>query len=245
MCGYTACMDFISHYVSSVESTNTTLKELAKQGLPEGYVLVADSQTGGRGRLGRSFFSPIGGLYASILLRPSFLLPPASFTCLTAVAAADTIASFGGTCSIKWVNDIYCGNRKAGGILVEGAVLPSGCYDYVIVGIGLNLSVTDDVPSELSNVMASIFDRTADISFRDSFLERFLEHFRRYYEPLPEITFREKYDRLQNCYGRMVSFSQNGKTFVGKAESIDEEFRLNVRTGSGLVPLERGEVTFL
>lgn len=238
-------MDYVLHHVASVESTNTSLKELAKRGAPEGYILVADMQTGGRGRLGRSFFSPAGGLYCSVLLKPAFPLSPASLTCMTAVAAADTIASYGSTCSIKWVNDIYRGNRKAGGILVEGALLPSGLYDYVIVGIGLNLSPLRDVPDELKEVLISVFDCPVDIKFRDTFLNRFLECFRRYYEPLPSITFREQYARLQNCYGRRVSYVQNGQVFVGTAESIDEEFRLNVRTESNLVSLERGEVLFL
>lgn len=233
------------HHVSSIDSTNTALKELAKQGAPEGYVLLADTQTGGRGRLGRTFFSPTGGLYASILLRPSIALSPAILTCMTAVAVSDTILSFGETCSIKWVNDIYCRNGKAGGILVEGAVTPAGLYEYVVTGIGLNLSMPSTIPSELRNIMTSVFDNKIDAAFRDSFLQSLLASFRQYYEALPVILFREKYCDLQNCFGRKVSFTQDGRQYTGTAESIDEEFRLIVRAGSNLISLERGEVNFL
>ncbi len=238
-------MNWEMHHIKCVDSTNTVLKELAKKGAPEGYVLVADTQTGGRGRLGRSFYSPAGGLYLSAILRPLSSLSPASITCMTAVAIADAIVSFGGTCSIKWVNDIYRGEKKAGGILVEGALLPSGKYEYVVVGIGLNLSLPDRIPAELTNVMTSAFDCETDIPFRDAFLLKFLECFHGYYVELPAITFYEKYCRLQNCFGRMVSFSQDRKTFIGTAESIDPQFRLNVRTESGLVSLEWGEAVFL
>lgn len=238
-------MNYIIHHVSSIDSTNTALKELAKQGAPEGYVLIADEQTGGRGRLGRNFFSPVGGLYASILLRPSFALSPAVLTCMTAVAVSDTISSFGETCSIKWVNDIYCRNGKAGGILVEGAVSPAGLYEYVVAGIGLNLSMPSTIPSELRNIITSIFDYKTDAAFRDSFLQSLLASVRQYYGALPVISFWKKYSDLQNCYGRKVSFTQDGQTYTGIAEAIDKEFRLIVRVGSNLFSLERGEVSFL
>jgi BirA family biotin operon repressor/biotin-[acetyl-CoA-carboxylase] ligase len=238
-------MNYTIHHVKSIDSTNTFLKELAKQGAPEGYVLVADEQTGGRGRLGRNFFSPSGGLYASILVRPSFALSPAVLTCMTAVAVSDTISSFGETCSIKWVNDIYCRNGKAGGILVEGAVTPAGLYEYVVIGIGLNLSMPSTIPSDLRNIITSVFDNKTDAAFRDSFLQGLLISFRRYYETLPTISFWKKYCDLQNCYGRKVSFTQDGRTYTGIAESIDNEFRLIVRAGSSLFSLERGEVNFL
>lgn len=238
-------MNWILHHVSCTESTNTALKELAKQGAPEGYVLVADCQTGGRGRLGRGFFSPEGGLYTSFLVRPAFQVPAASLTCMTAVAAADAIESFGGSCTIKWVNDIFRNGRKAGGILVEGALLPSGLFEYAVVGIGLNLVLPDKIPEELLDVITSVFDGPMEKDLRETFLIRFLECFRLYYEALPAVTFREKYARLLNVYGRKVSFILNGSTYTGTAESIDEQFRLNVRTGTDVVALERGEVTFL
>ena len=88
---YTEAMQYELHFVDTIDSTNNAVKALAQAGASEGFVLIADHQTAGRGRLGRSFYSPSGsGLYLSILLRPEGAIPPASLTCLTAAAAAET-----------------------------------------------------------------------------------------------------------------------------------------------------------
>ncbi len=243
---YTDAMRYEIHSVKQIDSTNTAIKDLAKSGASEGYVLVADQQTDGRGRLGRSFYSPAGsGLYASILLRPKSAVSPAALTCLTAVAAADTIFSFGQSCSIKWVNDLYCNGKKAGGILVEGALLPSGRYSYAVVGIGINLSLPDSIPSELQSVLTGVFPSPTDSAFRDQFLRRLCDSFFSYYDRLPTVTFWERYHALQNCFGREVCFRAGDTEQIGIAESIDKDFRLIVRTDSGSVALERGEVVFV
>jgi len=243
---YTDAMRYEIHSIQQIGSTNTAVKELAKSGAPEGYVLVADAQTEGRGRLGRSFYSPAGsGLYTSILLRPQASVSPAALTCLTAVAAADTIFSFGQSCSIKWVNDLYCHEKKAGGILVEGALLPSGGYSYAVVGIGINLSLPVSIPTDLQSVLTGVFPFSTDTAFRDRFLRRLCDAFFTYYDRLPAITFWERYHTLQNCFGRKVRFHMGETEALGIAESIDREFRLIVRTDSGTVALERGEVVFV
>lgn len=238
-------MRYEIHKVPITDSTNTELKELAKCGAPEGYVLVADAQTAGRGRLGRSFFSPPGsGLYVSILTRPKEPLSPAALTCLAAVALADTVSSYGIDCRIKWVNDLFIDGKKAAGILTEGSFCSDGSFAYAIVGIGVNLYLPDDVPGELRPIITSVFDHPTDLCTRDEFLDRLLLHFGEYYEKLPEITFREKYAALQNCFGRTVAFTENGTQRTGIAEGIDDSFRLLVREGNRVVSLERGEVTF-
>ncbi len=243
---YTLCMEYVIHHMEVVDSTNSVLKELAQSGEPEGYVLVADRQTAGRGRLGRSFYSPAGsGLYFSILLRPKKSVTPAALTCLSAVAVAETILSYGKPCSIKWVNDIYCHQKKACGILTEGAFLPDGTLSYAIVGIGINLSLPDTVPEELQSVLTAVFEEPTDPAFRDEFLSRLMDRFSAHYDRLPEIDFWETYNRLQNCRGRKISFLQDGIRKTGTAESIDRCFRLLVRTEEGLVALERGEVVFI
>ena len=239
-------MKYCIHHIESIDSTNNALKRLAQEGEAEGYALVADHQTAGKGRLGRRFYSPSGsGLYVSILLRPAFIISPAALTCLSAVAVADTIQAFGKDCRIKWVNDIYCNDKKAGGILTEGVLESDGRFRYAIVGIGVNLSVPEDVPPELSDILTGVFDNPTDLAFRDRFLEELMHHFSVYYDRLPGITFWQSYHDRLNCFGRRVVFLENGQEKIGIAESIDSQFRLLIRSENGIVALERGEVTFI
>lgn len=244
--GYTERMRYEIRHIESIDSTNTALKRAAKDGAPSGTVLVADRQTAGRGRLGRSFYSPAGsGLYVSILLRPAFIVSPAALTCMSAVALADVIRSYGRECSIKWVNDIYCNDKKAAGILTEGTVLSDGSFAYAVVGIGVNLSLPPNVPSELEPILSAVFDTPTDLAFRDAFLHRLLERFGFYWDRLPDLSFLETYNALQNCFGRRVSFLDGNRVETGVATGIDRAFRLIVQTEYGSVALERGEVTFL
>ena len=129
------------HFFPELGSTNDELKSMARQGAPHGTVLIADRQTGGHGRMGRSFLSPGGvGIYLSILLRPD--CAPTELmhlTCATAVAMCDAVeAATGLRPGIKWTNDLVCGKRKLGGILTELGLSPKGRVDYAIIGIGIN-----------------------------------------------------------------------------------------------------------
>ncbi len=243
---YTEAMQYELHFVDTIDSTNNAVKALAQAGASEGFVLIADHQTAGRGRLGRSFYSPSGsGLYLSILLRPEGAIPPDSLTCLTAAAAAETALQFGVDCRIKWVNDLYRADRKVAGILTEGGLLTDGSYSYAVVGIGFNLCVPPKLPAELRDIVGGLFDEPVIEQQRHAFLKSFLSRFAAYYETLPEISFREAYCKRLNVFGRAVSFWHGGVQRTGIAEAIDPQFRLLVRSGEELVPLERGEVTFL
>jgi len=130
------------YWFDSIDSTNLEAKRMAQQGAAHGTVLIADHQTLGRGRLGRSFLSPAGtGIYLSVILRPS--CAPTELmhlSCACAVAACDAVeASAGFRPEIKWTNDLVYQGRKLAGILTELSVDPkSGLVDYVIIGIGIN-----------------------------------------------------------------------------------------------------------
>ena len=149
------------YWYDTISSTNTKAKELAREGAPHGTVLIADHQTGGRGRLGRSFSSPAGmGVYLSVILRPNC---PADalmhLTCAAAVAMCDAVeqvAAF--RPKIKWINDLVFGGKKLGGILTELSVNPNtGLIDYAIIGIGINCCQTaSDFPPEIQNMAASL-----------------------------------------------------------------------------------------
>lgn len=125
-----------------VESTNTLLKALGREDAPEGTVLIADRQSGGRGRLGRTFLSPGGvGIYFSVLLRPN--CPPAQLmhlTCAAAVAMCDAVQTVSGIRpQVKWINDLVLGNKKLGGILTElNFDTATGNVDFAVIGVGIN-----------------------------------------------------------------------------------------------------------
>jgi len=144
-------------WLSETGSTNTDLRALAAEGAPTGTLVVAERQTGGRGRRGRSFASPPGGAYFSLLLRPTLPLSDvAALTGAVAVAVARALeAETGLTVGIKWVNDLFLNGKKAVGILSEAvADLESGTPEFVIVGVGINLAGT--LPPELDGIATTV-----------------------------------------------------------------------------------------
>ena len=147
-------------YMESIDSTNTRAKELALQGAPHGTVLVADHQTGGRGRRGRNFHSPAGsGIYMSVILRPNC---PASelmhLTCAAAVALCDAVEiSCGFRPGIKWTNDLVYGQKKLAGILTELGFAAQGLVDWAIVGMGINCTQGQtQFPEEIRSIAGSL-----------------------------------------------------------------------------------------
>ena len=236
------------HTVDTVKSTNSTVKALAKDGAPQGYVLAASGQTNGRGRLNRVFFSPKGtGLYLSILLRPDCDLPPYALTCMSAVALCETIEDFRISCGIKWVNDVYIEGKKAAGILVESAMDSDGSFLYAVVGIGVNLFPPEEgFPKDIEDKATSVFQTKPDEEIRKQFLKRLLLRFKRYYEQLPSITFHDLYRERLVGIGAEVLVSEADGVRYGTSVGIDRDFRLIVRFRDGSQSaLDRGDVTLL
>lgn len=146
------------HWFPSIDSTNTQARGMALAGAPDGTVLFADHQTGGRGRMGRSFQSPQGlGIYMSVLLR--FDCPPQQLmhlTCATAVAACDAVEqAVGIRPRIKWTNDLVLGKRKLAGILTELVTTPD--TTCAIIGIGINCNHSpEDLSPEIRSFAGSL-----------------------------------------------------------------------------------------
>ncbi len=143
-------------------STNTALKELANRGEPAGLALVAGRQTAGRGRMGRSFYSPgDSGVYLSLLLRPALPAQEATrITACAAVAVAETLEELSGEpARIKWVNDVFMRGKKVCGILTEASLdCESGRLNYAVPGIGVNaLPPAGGFPPELRDVAGAVF----------------------------------------------------------------------------------------
>lgn len=146
------------HWYDTIRSTNTRAKELAAQGAPHGTVLIADSQSGGRGRMGRSFQSPGGvGVYMSVILRPQCQPDQLMhLTCAAAVAAREAVENACGLRpGIKWTNDLVWGLRKIAGILTELVILPGQVC--AVVGIGINCCQEEgDFPEEIRGMAGSL-----------------------------------------------------------------------------------------
>lgn len=156
-------------WFDSIDSTNTRARELAKQGASHGTVLIADHQTGGRGRRGRSFHSPAGsGIYMSVILRsnckPQEIM---HLTCAAAVAMCNAVENSAGfRPGIKWTNDLVYGQRKIAGVLTELGFDVKGNVDFAVVGIGINCCQKEsDFPEDIRAIagsLASVSGQTVD-----------------------------------------------------------------------------------
>ena len=224
-------MALIIKRVAVAVSTNDLIKRAVEKDGDISKLIIADRQTGGRGRRGNSFFSPKGGTYFS------FAVPyPENDPTLTAaagVAACRVLRSRGISAGIKWVNDIYVDGRKAGGILCEKATGPDGAV-YAVIGIGLNTGKAR-FPSELTDVACSIDAYMPPASLASAISDEFFE-IRRYGLDIGE------YEALSVLIGRDVRWTENGVEKTGRATGVDEQCGLAVKTASGVAVLRSGEV---
>ncbi len=235
---------FQSH--EELDSTNRLAHELAKNGAPEGTVITARYQTQGRGRLGRSFFSPKGtGLYMSLILRPS--VSPQELLLITTAAAvavaraAETLTGEG--MRIKWVNDVYRDGKKVAGILTEGA-FGGETVTYAILGIGVNIAPpVGGFPADIAQKAGTLFDTPCDK--REELSHLILQHFEEYYGLLTDKPFLEEYRRRSLLDGKTVQLLNVDDTPRESATvlGIDDDFALIVRTENGIRHLTSGDVS--
>lgn len=155
------------HHFSVLGSTSSHALDLARQGAAAGTVVLADSQSGGRGRGGRQFCSPPGGLYFSLILRPE--LEPADLPLLTLAAGVGLAAGLHKAADVqpqlKWPNDLYIADRKLGGILTESGPLRAGLPEFVVIGVGINVAaLPEKFPSELRSKIITLAEAGAVIS---------------------------------------------------------------------------------
>ena len=208
------------------DSTNRVAMEMAENGAPHGTVVVADAQTAGRGRMGRRWVSPAGkNLYVSLLLRPSVPTADAPRLALVAgVALADAVEAMGVPASLKWPNDLYCGGRKAAGILAEMASDPGGVR-HVVIGVGLNVNMEEaDFPPDLRDAATSLRIRAGRTFRRADVLARLLDAFgTRYAEFIGGgfSTLRDGWDRRDFLRGRRVLLRRQGGEGWGTADGLD------------------------
>ena len=227
----------------TIDSTNTEAKRAIANGLTNNALFVANEQTAGRGRRGRSFYSPKeDGIYFSCVLHPEVSL--ADSTAITSAAAVAVCQALEATTKkhplIKWVNDIFIDNFKVCGILTEAiSDFESGKVDAVIVGIGINLT-TEIFPEELKGIAASVgmkLDRCALVADIYSRLKALCD-------TLPEKQFMDKYREYSLVLGKSVTFNRNGIDYNAMAVAINDNGELEVVLDSGeKMILNSGEIS--
>lgn len=227
------------HYLPTCESTNTLALELAAAGEPAGTVLVAETQTGGRGRLGKRWQSPVGtGLYCTVLLRP--LLPLAQLPRLTlaaGLAVAQAIDEAGSVVSaIKWPNDVLISGRKVAGVLAECAV--HGPEPSVALGIGINLTTDQGQWSpEVQERATSLLLASGKAVDRGTMLATLLQWIEREMARLEQGEFAEilaEWRRKDATAGhRLTWLTQDGQAVSGVSLGPDHEGLLVIRDEIG------------
>ena len=241
---YTAVIGRSVRYYQSTASTMDDAAQCARDGADEGAVVVAETQTASRGRLGRRWVSDAGNLYFSVLFRPNAdalpLLSP-----LAGVAVARAIRQAAGLYpAIKWPNDIMIDGRKVAGILAESAMSGSR-IEHAIVGIGVNVALDTSADPEIAATAASLNQLAGADVDRAELLRRILQHLDALYldlkrgrSPVPE------WRRWLDTLGQRVTVTHHGNANTGLAEDIDEHGNLLLRTDAGqLLTLTAGDIT--
>lgn len=220
----------------TIDSTNSFAKSLAQLGAVHGTTVISEVQTNGRGRMGRSFYSPLGmGIYMSVILRPQLTVEESLLiTSAAAVAAAEAIEKVAGIdCKIKWVNDIYSGSKKLCGILTEASVnVEQGGLEYAIVGLGINVqNVT--FPKNISDIATSIKLETDTPVSRSVLAAEILNCLEERLETVREKSFLDEYRRRSNVIGKRIEVTHNETVTVVDCVGIDGIGRLLVRGDDG------------
>lgn len=245
----------VIHYYDEVDSTNNVLANLAENGASEGTVVIADTQTKGRGRLERKWISPPGvNLYISILLRPSiYPAESALLTLLASIALVETLKKTGiEEPLIKWPNDVQIRGKKVAGILTE-MHLKGESAEYVVLGIGVNINMTraqiNSDMREASRIATSIKESLGKDIERAKFAADMLGEIEKWYQNFckygKSFILKEWKDRWGGQNRRVKVRTEENVTFEGTAMGIDEDGYLLVNTNEGTVKVVAGDVTVI
>ena len=239
---------FTIELLDTVDSTNKLLKERGLCGAPAFSVAVSSRQTAGRGRLGRGFVSPCGGVYMSVLVRLGGSARDAlSLTTAAAVAVCEALDSLGVKGhGIKWVNDIYMGGKKVCGILTEGVVsAENGALDFAVVGVGLNVYTPENgFADEIKDKAAAVFSEHKS-GIMDKFTAEFLKAFYNFLTGEKNAHVSE-YIRRNIVVGKCVTVAAAGGEREAFVTGIDNDCALLVRYADGCEErLVSGEISQL
>jgi len=230
----------------AVPSTQSVVKEAAERGFREGFVAIAEEQTAGRGRRGRSWVSPRGGLWLSILLKPG--LPPPKLPLLMLAAGLAVSKAVETTCGLKaelkWPNDVLINGRKVAGILAEASV-EADLVHYVVLGIGVN--VNNDLPVKLKEEATTLKEQLGSSVARVKLVQELLKALEDEYLTLKRGGYQEVLDGWRarsSILKSEVMVSLMGEAYEGVAEDVDGDGALILRLKDGsLKRFLAGDVT--
>ncbi len=223
------------------DSTNSFAKTLSDKEKNDALI-IAERQTAGRGRMGRSFYSEKGGVYMSLLLHPECELSDAvCITSMAAVAVARAIEKHTQKKAyIKWVNDIYVDNKKVCGILCEGGGTLGGGLDYAVLGVGINLfKPKGGFPEDIKDIAGYLFENEQN-GLKDKIINSFLNEFFLFYEEKKE--YMPEYKNRSNILGKQISYTENGKEYKGIAQDITDNGNLVIKNENGICIKNSGEI---
>ncbi len=230
-------------YCTVTTSTQDLARREAEAGAPHGMAVLDDEQTAGRGRLGRTWHSPPGqNIYLTLILRPEAPVGP-KVAMLVPLAVAQAVEElFPLRVGIKWPNDVWIGQRKLAGMLVESEIRGTETL-YSLVGIGLNVNMDVEAVPELADIATSLRRELSREVPREEVLASLLNHLEALYEAPAEEVWRRWRERLITL-GRAVVVRAGHQVTEGVAEDVDREGRLLLRCPDGaLVAIEAGDVT--
>ncbi len=243
----------------TLDSTNNFLKRYAERGIVTDTVVIAESQTAGRGRIGRSFYSPDGmGIYFSIILHPKKqIIKCTDITTMAAVAEVLAIESaLKISPCIKWVNDIYFGNKKVSGILAESKLnADTDVPEYVILGVGINIYTPEKgFPEDIKDVAGALLPDNNEIpNLKNSLVSGFLINFLKFYNNLPDKSYMDIYREKCFCIGKDVTVINSDHTEItgvaldrthAHVLGVNDDGNLRVRYGDGYEEdLSSGEIS--
>jgi BirA family biotin operon repressor/biotin-[acetyl-CoA-carboxylase] ligase len=238
------------HYFDEVDSTQRVAAELAAAGAAQGTVVIAERQTAGRGRLGRSWHSPPGlNLYSTIILRPTRPIAEVPRLSLIAgIAAAEALETAApGLVSLKWPNDIWLKGRKAGGIIAEAVADEAQRLACVLLGIGLNLNLgRNDLPDDLRDKATSVRIATGRRCDRIAIAAALFNRLDSRYMETEAHGFgavRPAYERYFALSGKTVTVIDGTARICGRVTGIDAEGALMLQTAAGWRHVMAGEVS--
>jgi len=231
------------HFFKEITSTNDVAFELARNGALDGTVVIADSQTDGRGRLQRKWISPPGlNLYISVILRPVIPAKDAPlFTLVSSVALAETIRNEGANPSIKWPNDIFIEGKKVAGVLTEMQTKGDQA-EFVVVGIGVNINMKKENLNkemrEIAEIATSIGEATGRKIDRSAFTAGLINNLEKWYKKFQmqgRKSIIEEWMKMCGTINRRVKVKFNEKEIEGIACRVDENGYLVLRKDDGTI----------
>lgn len=236
------------HWFTEVTSTNDVAKHMAKDGAPHGTVILAEAQSAGRGRMGRSFSSPKGqGIFLSLILRPRCEAGKLMhLTCAVGTRMCDAVEQVTGVRpALKWINDLILGGKKLGGILTELTLGKDGLVEYAVIGIGINCTQeAADLPPDLQQTAISLKMHTGMQPDRAALAAAMIRALYETELPGDAAALMAAYRKDCITLGQPVTVLQSPAPYPATAVDIDEDGGLWVRTDEGaLKKLQSGEVS--